>query len=78
MKYGEIESQISRLRLNKLQQVRLFDVFESEKLGSGKKSMAINLIFLDEEKTLTDKEIDGWMSKIMTTLEKELQAEIRK
>ena len=78
MKYGEIVSQISRLRLNKLQQVRLFDVFESEKLGSGKKSMAINLIFLDEEKTLTDKEIDGWMSKIMTTLEKELQAEIRK
>jgi len=29
-------------------------------------------------KTLTDKEIDGWMSKIMTSLEKELQAEIRK
>ena len=40
--------------------------------------MAINLTFLDEEKTLTDKEIDGWMNKIMITLEKELQAEIRK
>jgi phenylalanyl-tRNA synthetase beta chain len=33
---------------------------------------------LDEEKTLTDKEVDGWMNKIMETLEKELQAEIRK
>ena len=34
--------------------------------------------FLDEEKTLTDQEIDGWMNKIMSSLEKDLQAEIRK
>jgi hypothetical protein len=27
---------------------------------------------------LTDKEIDSWMNKIMITLEKELNAEIRK
>jgi phenylalanyl-tRNA synthetase beta chain len=47
-------------------------------LGKEKKSMAINFTFLDEEKTLTDKEIEGWMNKIMTTLEKELGAEIRK
>jgi phenylalanyl-tRNA synthetase beta chain len=40
--------------------------------------LAVNFTFLDEEKTLTDKEIDTWMSKIMTTLEKELNAEIRK
>ena len=40
--------------------------------------MAVNFTFLDEEKTLTDKEIDSLMSKIMTTLEKELNAEIRK
>jgi phenylalanyl-tRNA synthetase beta chain len=40
--------------------------------------MAINFTFLDEEKTLTDKEIDSWMNRIMTTLEKELSAEIRK
>ena len=78
MKYFEIKDQISKLRLNKLQTVKLFDVFESEKLGADKKSMAINLTFQDEEKTLTDKEIDSWMNKIMTTLEKELSAEIRK
>jgi phenylalanyl-tRNA synthetase beta chain len=63
---------------DQLKDVRLFDIFESEKLGTGKKSMAVNFTFLDEEKTLTDKEIDSWMNKIMTTLEKELQAEIRK
>jgi len=40
--------------------------------------VAINFTFLDEEKTLTDQEIDGWMKAIMTSLEKNLQAEIRK
>jgi phenylalanyl-tRNA synthetase beta chain len=58
--------------------MRLFDIFESEKLGSGKKSLAVSFTFIDEEKTLTDKEIDGWMNKIMNSFEKELQAEIRK
>jgi phenylalanyl-tRNA synthetase beta chain len=78
MKYKEISERIDKLRLDKLKDVKLFDVFESEKLGKDKKSMAVNFTFLDEEKTLTDKEIDSWMNKIMTTLEKELNAEIRK
>ena len=56
----------------------MFDIFESEKIGAGKKSMAISFTFLDEEKTLTDKEIDGMMNKIIGTYEKELGAEIRK
>lgn len=78
MNYSVIREQIGKLKLNKLRAVRLFDVFESEKLGKGKKSMAINFTFQDEEKTLTDKEIDAWMNRIMTILEKELSAEIRK
>ena len=69
---------MQKLKLEKLREVKLFDIFESEKLGKDKKSMAVNFTFLDEEKTLTDKEIDGWMGTIMSSLEKELQAEIRK
>ncbi|MBL7741582.1 MAG: phenylalanine--tRNA ligase subunit beta [Chitinophagaceae bacterium] len=78
MKYEEVEKTVDKIRLSKLQHMKLFDIFESEKLGPDKKSLAVSFTFLDEEKTLTDKEIDGWMSKIMTTLEKDLQAEIRK
>jgi phenylalanyl-tRNA synthetase beta chain len=78
MNYKEIKAQIIKLRLNNLKEIKLFDVFESEKFGPDKKSMAINFSFIDDEKTLTDKEIDSWMNKIMTTLEKELKAEIRK
>ena len=76
--FNTIEATIEKTKLNKLQQVRLFDVFESEKLGADKKSIAINFTFLDEEKTLTDKEIDGMMSKLVQQFEKELSAEIRK
>ena len=78
MKYEEITKEVTNLHLARLREVKLFDIFENEKLGKEKKSMAINFTFLDEEKTLTDKEIDGWMNKIMNTLEKELGAEIRK
>jgi phenylalanyl-tRNA synthetase beta chain len=76
--YQEVEAAIRSTRLDKLREAKLFDIFESEKLGAGKKSMALSLTFLDEEKTLTDKEIDGMVARIMTALEKEVNAEIRK
>lgn len=76
--YEAVEKATQNARINKLKTVNLFDVFESEKLGAGKKSMAISFTFLDEEKTMTDKEIDGMMGKIIAVYEKELNAEIRK
>lgn len=79
LSFGRVEETIKAIRLDKLQEVRLFDIFENEeKLGKGKKSLAVSLTFLDEEKTLTDKEIDGMVQRIMGALEKEVQAEIRK
>ncbi|MBS1641272.1 MAG: phenylalanine--tRNA ligase subunit beta [Bacteroidetes bacterium] len=76
--YNAVQLIIKKQKLNKLQNTRLFDVFESDKLGTNKKSMAINFTFLDEEKTLTDKEIDAMMNKLIDSFTKELNAEIRK
>lgn len=76
--YAEIETVVQKLKLPRLKDMRLFDVFESDKLGEGKKSMAISFTFVDEEKTLTDKEADAMVSKLIQALEKELGAEIRK
>ncbi len=76
--FEAIKKSVESLRLSKLQEIRLFDVFESDKLGLDKKSLAVNFTFSDREKTLTDKEIDDWMNKIMKTLETEAGAEIRK
>jgi len=76
--YDQIQDIIKKTNLPLLRSTRLFDVFENDKLGPGKKSMAINFAFLDEQKTLTDKEIDLMMTKLITGFEKQLQAEIRK
>ncbi len=76
--YEAVEKATQTAKINKLTNVSLFDIFESEKIGADKKSMAISFTFLDEEKTMTDKEIDGMMNKIIASYEKELGAEIRK
>ncbi|MEI8099038.1 MAG: phenylalanine--tRNA ligase subunit beta [Sediminibacterium sp.] len=76
--FEAIEQQVKKTQLQKLQQVRLFDVFESEKLGLDKKSMAVSFTFMDDEKTLTDKEVDAMVAKLVHNFEKELGAEIRK
>ena len=77
LKYEQVKASLEKISLKKLKQVELFDVFESDKLGAGKKSMAISFAFLDEEKTLTDKEIDAMMARIISSLEKDCDAEIR-
>ncbi|MFM2358532.1 MAG: hypothetical protein RLY16_525, partial [Bacteroidota bacterium] len=76
--FEKIEQATQEAHVKKLTSLHLFDIFESEKLGAGKKSMALNFTFLDEEKTLTDKEIDAMMNKLIQSYEKNLQAEIRK
>ncbi len=76
--YENLEAAAKKLKISRLQDIRLFDVFESDKLGKDKKSLAVSFTFLDEEKTMTDKEIDGMMAKLIQSFEKELGAEIRK
>ncbi len=76
--YEAMEAVVHKLKLPRLKNMQLFDVFESDKLGAGKKSVAISFTFMDDEKTLTDKEVDGMVVKLVQGLEKELGAEIRK
>ncbi|HEY5464699.1 MAG TPA: phenylalanine--tRNA ligase subunit beta [Hanamia sp.] len=76
--YLEVEDLVKSLQLSKLESILLFDVFENEKLGENKKSLAFNFTFLDKEKTLTDKEIENWMNKIINLLEIKLNAVIRR
>ncbi|MBC7650358.1 MAG: phenylalanine--tRNA ligase subunit beta, partial [Deinococcales bacterium] len=76
--FDMLEIVVQKAKLHKLTAMRLFDVFESDKLGVGKKSMAINFTFLDEEKTLVDKEVDAMVNKLIHNFEAELGAEIRK
>jgi phenylalanyl-tRNA synthetase beta chain len=76
--YAQVENTCNNLRISRLSNIKLFDVFESEKIGTNKKALALNLTFSDKEKTLTDKEIESMMNKIIVSFETELGAEIRK
>ncbi len=76
--YRQIEESVDALGMRRLAGYQLFDVFESEKIGAGRKSLAMSFTFQDPGKTLTDEETDQMMQKIIKTLEKDLEAEIRR
>lgn len=76
--YAEIEKLAYKVNKHLLKSVNLFDVYEGDKIEAGKKSYAISFILQDENKTLTDKEIEGFMNKLSKALETELGARIRK
>ncbi|MCT1532202.1 phenylalanine--tRNA ligase subunit beta [Sphingobacterium daejeonense] len=60
-----------------LKEVQIFDVYKGDKLASGKKSYALSFILQDEEKTLTDKQIDTIIQKLIINFEKEVGATVR-
>lgn len=60
-----------------LRTVNLFDVYQGKNLPKGKKSYAVSFTLQDENKTLTDKQIDKIMSKLQSNFEKQLGAILR-
>ncbi|EGV42771.1 phenylalanine--tRNA ligase subunit beta [Bizionia argentinensis JUB59] len=60
-----------------LKNVNLFDVYQGSNLPEGKKSYAVSFTFQDENKTLTDKQIDKIMAKLQASFENQLGAELR-
>lgn len=60
-----------------LENVSLFDVYQGEQVGRGKKSMAFNLVFLSDDRTLGIEEIDVAINKILKALGEKLGAELR-
>ncbi|MDO7171146.1 phenylalanine--tRNA ligase subunit beta [Mariniflexile sp. AS56] len=60
-----------------LKNVSLFDVYQGSNLPAGKKSYAVSFTLQDENKTLTDKQIDKIMKTLQTQFENQLGAELR-
>lgn len=61
----------------KLISANIFDVYEGEKIASELKSIAINLVFSDDEKTLTSEDVDKAIKSILKRLEFNYQAKLR-
>ena len=62
---------------NLLKHVNLFDVYQGDKLPEGKKSYALSFVLQDNNKTLTDKQIDKTMQRLQDAFEKQLGATLR-
>ena len=78
VKFIDIETLAYKNGKGILKAVNLFDVYEGEKIGTGKKSYAVSFIMQDNQKTLTDNEIEKLMKRLAEVFEKELGAVIRK
>ncbi len=79
IKFNAVEAIAKKTGKKLLKSINLFDVFSDEsKLGEGKKSYAISMIFEDKSKTLKDKEIEKVMNQMIQTFETKLGAIIRK
>lgn len=77
VQFAQVQKVTDKLKLQPLQSYGLFDVFESEKLGADKKSLALSYTFQLSDRTLTDAETEALMQQLTTAYSKELGAQIR-
>ncbi len=74
--YRELEEAAFQAERKILKEVSLFDVYEGDKLA-GKKSYALSFILQSSEATLTDKQVESVMEKLLKTYKEKFGAELR-
>ncbi len=74
---GELLEKAAQSGGKLLRSVDIFDIFEGEQVGVGKKSVALNLVFQSDERTLTDKDTQKAVDKVLKRLKHEYKAELR-
>jgi phenylalanyl-tRNA synthetase beta chain len=75
---GDLLSSIRENGGTLLQSVQVFDVYTGGKMESGKKSIAISLVYRHAEHTLTDEEVGEVHEKVLAALQQSFGAELRK
>jgi phenylalanyl-tRNA synthetase beta chain len=73
---GDMLASIEALRSPILTETRVFDVYEGPQVPEGQKSVALSFTF-QGEKTLTDEDVNGEISRISARLEEEFGARVR-
>ena len=74
----DIIKEIKSTNRNLIKNAEVFDVYKGEHVESGYVSLAISIIYGNNEKTLTSDEINNVETKIIANLEKKFQATLRK
>jgi len=78
VKFAEIEALARSTEQRLIKDIIAFDVYEGDKVQQGKKAYALGFTLQDENKTLTDEEIEKVMLKLMSAFEGKMGAVIRK
>ena len=73
---SEVEAVIKKCGGKLLESYHLFDIYEGEQVGEGKKSVAYSMSFRAKDRNLESSEVDSAVEKILKNLEK-LGVEIR-
>lgn len=74
---AEVEAVIYEGSSNLLKNIKLFDIFESDSLGEGKKSLAFQLEFYDDSRTLKEEEVEKDFWQAIENVKNKLNAELR-
>ena len=77
VKFEEVKSVALKAERKILKQLDVFDVYQGNKIGQDQKAYAMKFILEDKTKTLTDKQIDKTMNRLIQVFEKEFGAIIR-
>ena len=75
--YREIEKALVNQGGRLLESIQVFDVYRGGTLEEGKTAYGVRLKFRSMERTLTDKEIDKIIRKMVTRLQRELDVALR-
>ena len=68
---------IKQLEIPILKNIIIFDVYKGKNIESGRKSVALGLIFQAKSRTLTDEEIDRYVSNIKRQIVSNFEVKIR-
>ena len=72
-----ILKEIHALGLKTIEKSWIFDVYQGERIESGRKSLSLGLILLDSSRTLTDEDVEETVSQIIDGLGERLNATLR-
>jgi phenylalanyl-tRNA synthetase beta chain len=77
VEYDEVEKFIKKEGSELLGSVKLFDQFENESIGMGKKSLAFNLEYYSDKRTLTEDEVEKEFSRLIKSVTNKFNAKLR-
>ena len=77
VRHADIFETIQKVGPTELTRIELFDIFRSDGVGEGRKSMAYSLTYRSLDRTMTDEEANACHAVISDALKSELNAEIR-